>query len=87
MIIENIFKLVEKWHADEIRSHADNKHENLSDKEESVDSRNSKITNFASFVVYSLIRHYSSLEREAHVNEEKESEKEYNEIRTYLYQI
>ena len=62
MIIENILKLAEKWCADEIRSHADKKHENSSHKEESADSRNSKITKFAGFAVYSLIRHYSSLE-------------------------
>ncbi|GFH48501.1 predicted protein [Chaetoceros tenuissimus] len=84
MIIENLFKLLEKWLVDETRTQAEKKRENQDNKEESIDSRNSKITNFVGFAVYSLIRHYGSLERKSQVNEEKESEKEYNEIGTYL---
>ena len=78
MIIENLFKLVEK------RSRAEKKRENQNDKEECIDSRNSKITNFVGFAVYALIQYYGSLEGKARVNEEKDSEKEYNEIGTYL---
>lgn len=60
------------------------KSENQNDWDESTNSRNSKITNFIGFAVYSLIRRYGSLEQKAHMNEEKDLEKEYNEIGTYL---
>ena len=56
MIIENLFKLVEK------RSRAEKKRENQNDKEECIDSRNSKIMNFVGFAVYALIQYYGSLE-------------------------